>query len=164
MVKQQELKEKGWTNEEIDHAENILDKAKHHDVFFSKIVFWSALLVIILGNIVVSLILLPFLILFQSWLLYGIFTLIALVMGSLYNFLITDIGHLEKKHHIIATIIIPIIAIINLVVIVLISNSFISKLAVNNTPHNQWILSILFAVAFVLPFLFYKLWKKIKQR
>ena len=164
MVEKKELKKKGWTKEEITKAQAILDKSKHHDVHFSKIVFWSALLVIILGNIIVSLILLPFLIVFQSWLLYGFFTVIALVMGSLYSFLITDIDHLEKKYHIIATIIIPIIAFINLIVIVIVSNSFIAKLPGNNSPHNQWILSILFAVAFVMPFFLHKLWIGIKEK
>ena len=164
MVEKRVLQKKGWTEEEISKAESILDISKHHDIHFSKIVFWSALAVIVIGNILVSLVLLPFLIVFKSWLLYGFFSVIALVMGSLYNFLITDIGHLEKKNHIIATIIIPIIAIVNLVVIVLISNNFISRLPVDNVPHNQWVLSILFAVAFVLPFLFHKLWKGIKEK
>ncbi|HLC52468.1 MAG TPA: hypothetical protein VJI98_04455 [Candidatus Nanoarchaeia archaeon] len=159
MTEKQILNQKGWTKEEIQEAQSVLDRAKHHDVHFSKIVFWSALLVIILGNITVSLILLPFLIVFNSWILYSVVVIIALVMGSLYSFLIMDIGHLEKKHHILATIIIPIIAFSNLLVIVLISNTYMSELAITNTPHNQWIVSAVFVVAFAIPFTCHTIWK-----
>lgn len=159
MAKRQDLKKEGWTKEEIKEAQEVLDRAKHHDVHFSKIVFWSALLVIILGNIVVSLILLPFLIVFHTWILYSVVTLIALVMGSLYSFLIMDIGHLERKHHILASIIVPVIGLFNFLIIVLVSNTYIAKLPFNNTPHNQWVVSIIFAVAFIIPFAGHKIWK-----
>lgn len=163
IVKKQDLKKEGWTKDEIKEAQDILDRAKHHDVHFSKIVFWSALFVIILGNISVSLILLPFLIVFHTWILYSVVALIALVMGSLYSFLITDIGHLERKHHILAAIIVPLIALSNILVIVLISNTYMTELPVTNTPHNQWIVSAIFAVAFIIPFASHRIWNLTKK-
>ena len=74
-------------------------------------------------------------------------------MGFLYNFLINDIGHLERKHHILASILVPVLAVLNLVIVVLVSNNLIRDLNVRNNPHNPWILSIIFATAFILPFI-----------
>ena len=147
------LKEKGWTEQEIERAKNIIEKHEWHDVFFSKIVFWSALLVTIFANLLVSLILIPFLIVLNEWVLFSVVALLGLMIGFVYNFLITDIGHLEKKHHLLAGIIIPIITLANLVVMVIYSNRFITELKVNNPLHNPWLIALLFSAMFILPFL-----------
>ena len=152
-MKKIELKEKGWSDEEIKKAQTILEKSEKYDVFFSKIVFWSALLVTIFANVLVSLILIPFLIVLNQWVLYYLIILLGGTIGFLYNFLITDIGHLEKKEHTLASIIIPVIALGNLVVMVIFSNRFIADLNVNNPPHNPWIVSAVFVVAFILPYI-----------
>src|SRR3989344_9432680 len=158
-----QLKNKGWTKDEITEAKSILDKARHHDLFFSKIVFWSALFVVVLGNIALSLILIPFLIIFQTWLLHVLIVIIALMMGAIYSFLITDIGYLETKHHVAASILVPVIALINLVVIVIISNNFAREISATKQPYNQWLMAAIFAVAFILPFLLHRLWGLIKK-
>lgn len=145
------LKEKGWSDKEIRKAERILKKEERHDVYYGKVVFWSALIVIIFANLLVSLILIPFLIVLNQVVLYSLVAVLAATIGFLYNFLITDIGHLKSKHHIIASIIIPILALINFFVMVFVSNQFILELQINNQPHNPWIMGIVFAVAFILP-------------
>ena len=152
-----ELKEKGWNEKEIIKAESILEKEKEHDVHFSKIVFWSALVVIIFANLVVSLILIPFLIVLREFILYLIIIILAGTIGFLYNFLKTDMGHLEKKHHLMAGIIIPVIALVNILIMVIVSNRFIAEIEINNPPHNPWIVAIVFAIAFVIPYFVDKL-------
>ncbi|MFH1827692.1 MAG: hypothetical protein ABH824_00360 [Nanoarchaeota archaeon] len=151
--KRKKLLEKGWEEKEIKKAEDILERAEHHDVFFSKIVFWSALIVIIFGNLLISLILIPFLIVLNQWVLYSIVTISAIMIGFLYNFLITDIGLLEKKHHRMASIIIPLIALANMIVMVMISNQFIISMNfIHNQPHNPITLSLVFGFAFIFPY------------
>lgn len=146
------LREKGWGEKEVTHAEEVLERTAHYDKHFSKMVFWSALLVIIFGNIVISLILIPFLIVLNQWILYALLVVLAGIAGFLYNFLITDIGHLEWKHHLWAAIIVPLVALTNMLVMVAISNRFITDLQVQNPPHNIWIVAAVFAVVFVLPY------------
>ena len=123
-----------------------------HDVFFSKIVFWSALLVIVFANLLVSLPLIPFLIALNSIVLYSIVALLGATIGFLYNFLITDIGLLEKKHHRATSIIVPLIGVANVVVMVLVSNKFIESLKLNNPPHSPWFIALAFCAAFILPY------------
>lgn len=162
--KKTKLKAKGWSEEEIRKTERILEKETKHDAHFAKIVFWSALIVIIFANLLISLILTPFLIVFNKWLLYSVVIILAATIGFLYNFLVTDIGHLEKKHHVLAGIIVPVIALANMVVMVLISNKFIVDIRINNSVHNPWIVSIVFAVAFILPYLLYRLHHHARER
>ena len=148
-----ELSGKGWSEEEIHHAEKTLERADLQDVHFSKIVFWSALLVIIFANIIISLIFIPFLVAFKSTILFAVIILMGGLIGFLYNFLITDIGHLEKKHHILAGILVPIIALVNMIVMVTIANNFILEIKANNPPHDPLIVSLVFLGAFILPFI-----------
>ena len=150
--RKEELLQKGWREEELVKADSILDRATKHDIFFSKIVFWSALVVIIFANLLISAILIPFLIALYDLVLYAIVAVLGLAIGFLYNFLITDIGLLETKHHRAASIIIPIIAMGNVVVMVLTSNRFIESIHLNNQPHNPWIVAAVFGGAFILPY------------
>jgi len=151
--RREELRQKGWREEDLVKAEAILDKATKHDIFFSKIVFWSALVVIVFANLLISIILIPFLITLYDLVLYAIVAILGLVIGFLYNFLITDIGLLEAKHHHAASIIVPILAIGNVVVMVLTANRFIENIHINNQPHNPWIVAAVFGGAFILPYI-----------
>ncbi len=147
------LKKKGWNDAEIRRALNVVQREEHHDIFLSRIVFWSALMVIIFANIIISFVLLFFLIAFNQWLLYVTIILLAGLIGFLYNFLITDIGHLKRHHHLLAGIIIPLLALANMLVVVWLSNSFIKDLQVQNQPHNIWLVAVVFAIAFIIPYL-----------
>ncbi len=159
--KKLELQEKGWSEDEIKKAESILEQEREHDAHFSKIVFWSALVVIIFANLLVSVVLIPFLIVFNQLIIYPITVLLGGTIGFLYNFLITDIGHLKSKHHLMAGFLVPLIALANMATMVFVSNRIISEIKiVENTPHNYWIVAGIFAVAFILPTIFYWLFKR----
>ena len=162
--KKLELKEKGWSEEEIIKAESALNRAEKQDIHFSKIVFWSALIVTIFGNFIVSLILIPFLIVLNKWVLYAIVVLLAGSIGFLYKLLIMDIGHLEKKHHLFASILVPLIALINMVGMVLVSNRFIRDLNVENVQHNPIIVAIVFAVVLILPYVLSKIFSIFRNK
>ncbi len=158
MVKKIELQEKGWSEKEIKEAEALVEEDRKHDSHYAKILFWSALLVIIVGNFIVSIVLVPFLLVLNSYILFALVIILGGTIGFLYNFLITDIGHLEKKHHVFAGIVIPLVAVLNLGVVVYATNRFISQLEVAN-QHNPWVVSIVFATAVILPAIIDKLRK-----
>jgi len=155
----QRLQEKGWPDAEIKRAQAALEKAEKHDVFFSRIVFWSALVVVVFANVMISLILIPFLIFLSSWILYSIVALLGLMIGFVYNFLITDIKHLRWHHHLLAGILLPIIALANMTIMVLFSNRYAEKAAFSHT-NNPWLIGAIFAVAFILPAMFDGLFRK----
>ncbi len=164
LQRKEELLAKGWQEKEIKKAEETLERANQQDVFFSKIVFWSALVVIVFANLLVSVILIPFLIAFDRLFLYSIIIVLAGTVGFLYNFLITDIGHLERKHHIMAGIIVPLLALANMIGMVIISNRFVDRLQVPIEHHNPWLTAATFALAFILPYLLDRLRLSIQER
>lgn len=143
------LREKGWTSREIDRANQLLHEIRPHDVHFFKIVLWSALIVIVFGNLLVSVILVPFLGFTTSWILFLLVIILGGMIGFLYNFLITDIGILGKKHHIMAGILVPLLALVNMILMVFLSHS----LAPTGIEHNPFIVGGVFAIAFILPYL-----------
>ena len=160
--KKYELLEKGWKDSEIKKAEEILEKAEQNDVFFSRIVFWSVLVVIIFSNLMISLILIPFLIALDRWFLYAVVVILAGTIGFLYNFLITDISHLERRHHLLAGIIVPIMALANTIIMVLFANRFTEKINIHN-QHNPWLLSVVFSAAFILPYIIDRIRMRLKE-
>ena len=130
------LSEKGWNDKELRKAEEILNKETERDLHFSTMVFWSAVLVIIFANLIVSLILIPFLIVLNSWVLYLIVISLGFTIGSLYAFLINSSSYFKTKHHLLGGVIIPIIALANFIGMVLVANKFIADAKINNLPHN----------------------------
>ncbi|NQV91996.1 hypothetical protein HQ489_05990 [Candidatus Woesearchaeota archaeon] len=158
--KRSELIEKGWTEQELRKAEKILEGHLEQNNQFSKIVFWSALVVIIFANLAVSLVLVPFLILFSAIVLYSVIILLGISFGFLYNHLISSIGTMHQKHHLLTNILVPIIAILNIVVVVFATKFFINKLESHPVTQNPLIVGIVFAVAFVVPYAILKLFYK----
>ncbi len=148
------LRRKGWNEREIAKAERIVNVPQPHDSHFSRIVFWSALIVIIFANLVVSLVLIPFFIIFHAWMLYSIIILLAGSIGFLYNLLITDIGHLQRKHHVWAGIIVPIIAAANMIIMVLVANQFIAETHTQTATQSPWLIAAVFSGVLILPYLF----------
>ena len=151
--KKVQLQEKGWSEVEIQHAQAALERTERYDVQFSKIVFWCAIIVVIFANIVVAGVLIPFLIALNQWVLYSAIIILAGTVGFLYNFLITDIGHLERKHHVWAGILIPILALGNIIAVVLLSNKFIEDAHISNVKQNPYMIGVMFALAFILPYI-----------
>jgi len=111
-----------------------------------------------------SLILVPYLIVLTNGLLYLIIILLAGSVGFLYNLLINDVAHLEKKHHLIAGIILPVLAISNFLITVFIANNIIQELQVKNPVHNAWLVGLVFGLAFILPYLGNRITFMIKER
>ena len=162
--KQKKLADKGWTKTEIRAAEATLEKSNPQDYLFSRMVFWSAMIVIIFANLIVALVMIPFLVALNKLILIFIISLLGLSIGFLYNLLITDLGQLRKKHHILAGILIPLIAITNFFITVYISNRLISDLKINSPQHNPWVISLVFVISFIIPYLFSQLRMNWKDR
>src|SRR3989339_965412 len=125
--KHNELRAKGWTEAEVQRVENILNVVRKEDITLSRFVFWSVLVLIILANVIVSLILVPFLSLKLTWEIYLPLIVLGVLVGFLYNYLINDIRHLGIRHHILGSLILPFIAVINLVLISLVSDRYFKQ-------------------------------------
>ena len=116
------------------------------------VTYWTGLVVITTCNLFAGMFLIPFLLILPQWPMYLLVVSIALVFGLLFNLIIRDID-IEKHHHILAVTFIPIITIINLFLMTAVANKLdvILNLSVEHSPY---VISLLYAVVFLLPYAF----------
>ena len=149
------LKKKKWPKKEIDKAMSILKKAEMKKPsairVLDQIVYWLVLLVAILGTLVISIILIPFMIVLNYARLYPVIIIIALTFGMLYDMLLRDLRDLNRKHYIIAGVFIPSFAIINMVFMAQFANHLAGIIGIEQNYHNPVIVGIIYVVAFVAP-------------
>ena len=160
------LLKKGWSKEEVKKAEEIIagrvveDKSRS-TAQANRILFWSVLFVMIIGNALIAFVLIPLLLVMTKLAMSFFVIVIGFAVGLLFNFLVWDIEeHLTKKHHLLATTIIPILAIINLYAIVKVSNALNVVFEITAERGDPLTISALYVIAFLIPYLFTLFYKK----
>ena len=159
------LEKRGWSKKDIIKTVGIIRNAKKNkpsDIrFLEKRIYWILLFVIIAANFAISIALIPVLVALKGMFLYFIIIIIGMVFGLLFELVIRSIDHLEKKHHLILAILIPLIAIVNIFVMSNISNYFIKILSLTNL-HNSAVIAVVYSASFVLPYIIYRFILKIE--
>ena len=159
------LEKRGWNKKDIDKAVGIIQKAKiektTEERFLEKRLYWVLLLLVIASNFGISVGLMPILMAINGPLLYFIIVVLGLVFGFLFELVIRSMEHLQRYHHLYLAFIIPLIALVNFFVISKISNYLELNLGLRNL-HNEVMVSLVYAVSFVLPYLAYRFVLKIE--
>ena len=164
------LTEKGWTEKEIENTMQILEKTeknpriKEYHGRINPVIYWISLLVAILGNFIVSVILIPFLLVLQGSALYAIIIILGLVFGALFSLLLRDIQKASAQNAIIGWIFIPAIAAINIYVVANISNQLRELIIKSAIIQNPLVTSIIYVLAFITPYIIIELYYIIKTR
>lgn len=158
------LEKKGWKKKEIINAVDIIKKAKHSkttgNLFLERRIYWILLIIIIAANFAISVALIPVLVVLKGMFLYIVLMLLGIVFGLLFELVIRSIEHLEKKHHLLLAVLIPLIALANAFVISNVSNNLMSTLSLANL-HNSLVVALVYSVSFVLPYIVYRFVLKI---
>ena len=152
---------KGWSKEEIEHAQKVLKKAekkKHPDIKkVEESLYWFTLIVGLLGTILLSLILIPILIVNNNAWSYILTAIFGFLLGALIVIIIKDLHWLEHHHHVLITILIPVIAIFNFFIVVTRVNKLNNSLGLE-AYHDPLVIGLIYLICFVVPygvFLFY---------
>lgn len=153
------LEKRGWSDKDIKNTVNIIKNVKQNrskgTIFLEKRIYWILLIIIVTANLAISLALIPILMVLNGAFLYFMEIVLGISFGLLFELVIRSIEHLEKKHHVFLTILIPLTALINVFIISKISNNLIVKLNLKNL-HTPLIIALVYAVSFVLPYLIYR--------
>ena len=165
-TRKHELSKKGWSREDLEKAEEIIE-ARHHvdksesNLHMNRVLFWTVFLVMIIGNALVSLLLIPILLVLNKLAADVFVVIIGFAFGMLFNFLIWDIEeHLTKKHHLLAAITIPALAVLNLYGITRIANAINNVFVITIIREDPLITAALYVIAFLTPYLFTLFYKK----
>ncbi|MFH0870285.1 MAG: hypothetical protein V1866_04485 [archaeon] len=146
---------KGWSKQEIAHAERILkhaEKNKHpHVRALEKSLYWFTLIIGVLGTILLSFVLIPILIAANSSWSYVFAGFFGFTLGFLIITIIRHMHWLQHHHHLSISLFIPILGIFDFFIIVTTVNAFNQSLMIGNI-HNPVIAGAVFFICFVLPY------------
>jgi hypothetical protein len=152
-----DLHVKGWTKEEIKQAHGIIKKAgkrKHRKVkHLENVIYWSLLALGILGTVFLSLLLAPILIINNNAWSYIITGGLGFLLGALIIIIIRDMHWLEHHHHILISLLIPIIAILNFFMVVNRINMLNHALGIR-TYHHPLLIGISYIGCFLIPYIY----------
>ena len=154
------LAAKGWAKKDIAKAMKIIEQAKknkHPKIkLLDKAVYWLSLLTAIIGNLIISIALVPFLLESNNARLYIIVIILGISFGLLFELLIRKIENLTARHHIFLGTVIPILAILNFAVVLNKMESFIGISA----KQNPLVIGIIYSISFMLPYMIYQFFLK----
>jgi hypothetical protein len=152
------LAAKGWSHDEIQKTYDIMYDPKkqkkhiHHTQKAHTLLYWMMLLDLGVCNLLISLGLVPFLMVLGQKYVYPLVIVLGFGMGVFFNMLIWDLEYVETKHHFMAMIFVPAMAILNISIMVTIANSM-AELIKSGQHENPLLLSIAYVVAFMFPYL-----------
>lgn len=149
------LKSKGWTDDDIQKAVSIIEQSRKKEpknmTLIKSIIYWAVLFVGLIGNFVISIILIPFMLAIPGLRLIVIILIIGFAFGAFFDMLIRDLRSTENKDIVIAGIFLPLLALINVSLMVEFANYLEQKLGLLTGQHNPWLISVTYVFAFVLP-------------
>ncbi len=162
------LRKKGWPEEEIEKTVRILQageqkKSQSRIGSLSPLIYWGALVLTMVGNLIVSVVMVPFLVMLKGLELYFTIMILGGAFGLLFNLIINDIEHMDTEHHVVAGAFIPAIAAINVFIIVKLSNILGDALKIN-IKQNAIFVSAVYVGAFMTPYLIFKFNEILRER
>lgn len=149
------LQAKGWSEQEIEHAKQILQEAenKKHPriVALEKGLYGILLFIVFIASVAGTWLIEPFLIFMSIGGAIAIIFIFGLLFGTLASILLRDIENLAIHHHLIITLIIPFGAIITSYLISRQAKE-LSQLINIPTQHNPLLLGIMYSIGTLIPF------------
>lgn len=105
----------------------------------------------ILGNFILSVVMVPVLIALRGVFLYVCIFIIAMSFGALFSFLLHGIEYARPRQHLLASILIPALALINVAIFANLTNKLIILLHLAEPGHNPWFVATVYVAGYVLP-------------
>ena len=153
MINKDYLERKGWTAQETEHAKKVQQHAstlkKQHHYLLDETSYWVILIIAMFSTIAIATWVIPLLVLANTVTLYLILGIIGLGFGGLYNHTLKDLEHLNKHHHILYILIVPISSTISFLTMVRQTN------ALGVATHNGLIAGIVFGLLLLAPYLYH---------
>lgn len=151
------LQKKGWKPQELNATVKALTRLQKEKVGkqLHHFLYWSSLVLLGLTNLIGVFTLIPALMMFSGWQLTSIVAGTGIAFGMVFNYFVCALEHFERKHHILAGVFIPIVAVLD-VFILLGMNEFLQWKM--NFGHEDIAGDIgAFVVGFLLPYALYVL-------
>ena len=146
---------KEWSADLAAKTAHILRRAEQRKPVWIKRVdnalYWVLLFVAIIGNFIVSVVLVPFLLILEGAGLYFSLFFIGASFGWIFSFILRSMEKLRTHQHIMANVFIPCLALINVGIFASLSNRLIVLLKLATPPHNPIFVGAFYVLGYVLP-------------
>jgi len=157
----EELLRRGFSKKEALRTINIIKKAEENKTAIIKIldsmVYWLLLLIAIVGNLIISIVLIPFLLVLKPIPLYFVIILLASMFGFLFDQVIRETEHLKLREHILAWLFIPALSVIDTYYMTSFANYLKTTLDIAKGFNSPIYVSILYVCAFIAPYIIGKI-------
>jgi len=155
------LVKKGWSSRDVEKTIRVLGRAHEKKsqkiILLDKLVLWVGLLLVILGNFIVSVVLVPFLLILSGIWLYVSLLFIAASFGFVVNVVAMYIEKIEREHVLIMGVLMPAIALITVYIITFLANRLEVLLQLGTPLHNPTMIALVYTVGFMMPYMFTRL-------
>jgi len=164
---EEKLKKKKWPTKEIEKTAQILYQAKQKQTptqqLFNILTYWTALILAIIGNFIVSVVMVPLLIALSGPALYFTLFFVGVSFGALIYTVIRMAEAIDPKKNLIAGMMIISLAIINIYMITQLSNRL--ELIMGIAPLHKPIFVIsAYAIGYITPYLFFLIKDHLNKR
>ncbi len=148
------LRSKGWSEPEIQRASEGFARAEasRHRAhsFLDQAVFYALLFLLLVGVFLVSVVIVPFLLVFNTLIVAFLLAILGLCLGAFLAVLLPDFHWLEAHHHALAFLLLGAVAIANILLIGAVEKPFGALLGA--PPHATWVLGVVFAASLLAPY------------
>jgi hypothetical protein len=156
-LRENRLKDKGWSDEQIDHAKGILreaDKQKSSKKkLHEEILLWILLVLISSGSLIGAWIAQPVLLLLSQTQAILALSVIGIFFGLFAGWIVAELEELESHHHTFMTISIPVVSIASAILISQrVSLIIAASPAFEAVNHNPYLLALSYAIATIIPY------------
>ena len=132
------------------------DKIKYplYKESINRLLYWTTILVLAVCNFLISVLIVPLLLVVNRPAVYITIGALGFFFGFVFNLLISKVGHLEIRHHLFAAVFIPLVSVINIFILVTLTNR-ISSILKMGLEVNSLLIAVIYVGAFMLPYLYY---------
>ena len=120
-------------------------------VLIDSILLHVMLFLAIFGNFILSVVMVPVLIALRGIFLYVCIYIIAMSFGALFSFLLHGIEMAKPSQHLLASILIPSLALINVAIFANLTNKLIVLLHLAEPGHNVILVGLVYVFGYVTP-------------
>ncbi len=118
------------------------------------VLYWTTILVLTLINLIVAIVIIPLLFFATSFQFYLFIILLGLLFGYVFSLLIGNIESIRPHYHLFAAMFIPLLAVINIVVIVTSADAIAASFGLELSK-NPLHISIAYVASFIAPYFAY---------
>ncbi len=157
-----ELKKKGWSVKELKNTEKLLKYNENSSKKMQIMLYWFIIFAMIFLTLLISVWLIPLFMVLEGWVVFVLLFVLGLAFGAMFNNLIIHLEHLNKKHYVIAGLLIPVVAIASLFIIVK-AAAYTSALFNLSIRQNPLEVSLFYVVGFLIPYVYGLIYTPNKQ-